>query len=208
MLSLLKSLAAALAAGTLIASTPAAAVSFVGHAFEAPAAGNSVTSYGSGATQSFDVNFGAMTRVTLAFITFRDEVAPTMSFNALVGNFTGLNLNGLLVRLTGGAVFEAPYGTVTGNFGVAAPPVVSPTLVSTGMLVPEPLQLSFGNPLGAMGQSDWVINFSGVDAGSTFGVSVTAVPEPGAYMMLLAGLALMGAVARSRGRGRNQDLPF
>jgi hypothetical protein len=198
--SLIKSFAAALVLGAALASAPAAAVTYVGHAFEAPSAGNSVTSYGAGDMQSFDVNFGVFTRATLAFVTFRDELAPSMSFNALVGNFTGFNFNGLLVRLTGGAVFEAPNGTVTGVFGTAGTPSIMPTLVSTGMVVPEPFAIHFGNPFGNMAEADWRINFSAVDAGSTFGVTITPVPEPGAYLMLLAGLALMGTIARAKSR--------
>lgn len=201
MSSTLNVFAAALAAASLLVAAPAGAVSYVGHAFNAPSAGNSVVAYGSAASQSFDVNFGAFTDVTLAFITFRNEAMPTMSFNALVGNFTGLNLPGLVVRLTGGATFDTPSGTVTGSFGVAGLPVVSPTLVSTAMTTPEPLQVSFGNPLAADGESDWIIDFSGVQAGSTFGVTISAVPEPGAAAMLLAGLALMGRIViRNRRR--------
>jgi hypothetical protein len=51
------------------------------------------------------------------------------------------------------------------------------------------------------GASDWMIDFSAVESGATFGLSVTAVPEPGTYAMLLAGLGLIGTMVRRRRRG-------
>jgi hypothetical protein len=45
-----------------------------------------------------------------------------------------------------------------------------------------------------------MIDFSAVESGATFGLSVTAVPEPGTYAMLLAGLGLIGTMVRRRQR--------
>ena len=159
---------------------------------------NAVVSFGSGAAQSFDIDFGSITRVTLAFVTFRDEAAPTMSFSALINNQSGYNFDGLNMRLTGGAVFQSPSGSVTPTFGTLAGTVVTPTQVVMSLSVGEPYALSFGNPLGEVGASDWMIDFSAVESGATFGLSVTAVPEPGTYAMLLAGLGLIGTMVRRR----------
>lgn len=204
MKTLSQTLAAAFALGIALSPIPASAVTYTGHVFATPAAGNSVVAYGSGDAQSFDINFGRFTQVTLTFINDDPFREPYMGFNALIGNFIGHNLTALSVRLTGGAEFDLPHGTVTGSFGIAGPTMVTPTLASTPMLVAEPYQVSFGNPLSLAGQSDWRINYSGVSAGSTFGVTVTAVPEPGAYLMLLAGLAAVGTMVRAKGRGRRE----
>lgn len=188
----------ATAVAATFVSAPTHAVSYVGASFASASASNSVVSYGADAAQSFDVNFGVLTNVTLEFVTLRDELAPTMSLNALVNNFTGFNIEGLLVKLTGGAVFQAPNGTVTPTFGTIGSTSVAPTLVSSYLSSGEGFAINFGNPLAQGGQSDWTVNFSAVEAGSTFGITVTAVPEPGTYAMLLAGLALMGTVVRRR----------
>lgn len=195
----LKSLVAGLAAAAaFLIATPAVAVDYVGASFAAPSSGNDVVAYGSGAAQSFDINFGTLTEVTLAFTTLRDEVAPTMSFNALINNFAGYNFEGLVVRLTGGAFFTGPSGTVTPTFGSIGAINAGSAAVTTVFGSGEPYAVNFGNPLSQGGQSDWTIDFSAVQAGSTFGVTVTAVPEPGVYGMLLAGLGLIGAIARRR----------
>jgi hypothetical protein len=191
---------AALALASVLAAPSAHAVEYVGARFAAPATGNAVVSYGSGDAQSFDIDFGTMTRVTLAFVTFRDEAAPSMSFSALINNFTGYNFEGLNVRLTGGAVFQSPSGSVIPTFGTLAGTVVTPTQVAMSFSPGEPYALSFGNPLGEVGASDWMIDFSAVESGATFGLSVTAVPEPGTYAMLLAGLGLIGTMVRRRQR--------
>ena len=191
---------AALALASVLAAPSAHAVEYVGARFAAPATGNAVVSYGSGDAQSFDIDFGTMTRVTLAFVTFRDEAAPSMSFSALINNFTGYNFEGLTVRLTGGAVFQSPSGSVIPTFGTLAGTVVTPTQVAMSFSPGEPYALSFGNPLGEVGASDWMIDFSSVESGATFGLSVTAVPEPGTYAMLLAGLGLIGTMVRRRQR--------
>lgn len=52
-----------------------------------------------------------------------------------------------------------------------------------------------------------VLNFSAVGASTSYGasldnVSVTAVPEPETYAMLLAGMGLVGAMARRRKAGK------
>lgn len=191
---------AALTLAAVLAAPSVHAVEYVGASFATPATGNAVVSYGSGGAQSFDIDFGTMTRVTLAFVTFRDEAAPSMSFSALINNFTGYNFEGLNVRLTGGAVFQSPSGSVTPTFGTLAGTVATPTQVAMSFSSGEPYALSFGNPLGEAGASDWMIDFSAVESGATFGLSVTAVPEPGTYAMLLAGLGLIGTMVRRRQR--------
>lgn len=188
---------AALLAAAL-ATAPAQAVQYTGATFSSAAASNSVVSYGADAAQSFDVNFGVLTATTLNFITMGDEVASTMSFNALVNNFTGYNFDGLTVKLTGGAVFVTPHGTVTPTFGVVGGTGVTADLVSSWFSTGDGYAVNFGNPLAQDGQADWAIDFSAVTSGSTFGITVTAVPEPETYAMLLAGLGMMAGIARRR----------
>jgi len=185
-------------AAAAVATAKAHAVDYVGASLENPSALNSVVSFGAGATQSFDVKFGVFTNVTLEFVTLRNELSPIMAFNALVNNFAGFNIEALQVKLIGGAVFQAPNGTVTPTFGTVGSTSVTPDLVSTTLSAGEGFAINFGNPLAQGGQTDWTINFSAVQASSTFGLTVTAMPEPEAYALMLAGLVLVGAVARRR----------
>ncbi len=50
----------------------------------------------------------------------------------------------------------------------------------------------------AGGQLNW--GLTGLSAGDVLNISVTAVPEPESIAMLLAGLGVLGAVARRRQR--------
>ena len=189
----------AIALGVLLAAAaPAHALEYTGASFRDASAGNAVVSYGSGLSQSFDIDFGTLSSVTLSFVTFRNEGASTMDFSALINNLTGLNFEGFTVKLTGGATFLSPYGTVTPGFGTIAGTTNSATQSSTSFSSGESYALEFGNPLSMPGQSDWTISFAGVQAGSTFGINVTAVPEPETYAMLLAGLGLVGSLVRRR----------
>lgn len=54
----------------------------------------------------------------------------------------------------------------------------------------------------ALAYEDWI--HSGPDY-NDFVVTVSAVPEPGNFAMLMAGLALLGAVAKRRAKGRYVD---
>jgi hypothetical protein len=52
----------------------------------------------------------------------------------------------------------------------------------------------------AINDSNQVVGYAGDEDGAAFGFSAVAVPEPGTWTMLIAGLALVGAAARGRCR--------
>lgn len=69
---------------------------------------------------------------------------------------------------------------------------------------------SIGMNWGASTGGDMYLVVSGVTNGSMGGlytgaISVTAVPEPESYAMLLAGLGVMGAIAVRRNKSKKQD---
>jgi hypothetical protein len=69
---------------------------------------------------------------------------------------------------------------------------------------------SIGMTWGASTGGDMYLVVSGVTNGSIGGlytgaISVTAVPEPESYAMLLAGLGVMGAIAVRRNKSKKQD---
>jgi hypothetical protein len=131
---------------------------------------------------SYTAHFGADHNATGAFtdtFTFNPAVGPSIA-NAvlqtldLVGNN---NLNFTSASLNGHALFLSPTGPY--EFAMLNPPVaVSGTLVLTVM----------GN----------VISPSASYSGD---INVAAVPEPETYGMLLAGLGIVGFLARRRNAG-------
>lgn len=95
------------------------------------------------------------------------------------------------------------YSNVDGTLFNADDTLLSSTGVNSG----NQLALTFG-PSAA---SSYYLNVTGMANGTQGGlyngaISVTAVPEPENHALLLAGLGLMGAIARRRSR-KSADLP-
>jgi hypothetical protein len=192
----LLALAAAAAVTALTAvSLPAHAARFVGVATEGPIVAED---YSDDALISFDLDFLSQTTATLSYrITDADLGGMGISFNAVLRNLADVGFTGYNLILSTGS-FD-PVGTVTRQFGGDATVSFNGAMASVRFDSPEYLDVELGDPLmSGFNQVDWAI--SGLSAGDRLSITVSAVPEPETYAMMLAGLAMMGWMAR-RSRG-------
>lgn len=182
-----------------IGSAPAWAVSFEGAISQGATV---VTPYVGTSLISFDVDFANTSLVSIDFRIEEDDLLQPVELNAVLRNFTGTGLNGYTLTLDKGSF--GSIGSVTRQFG-------GNTLVNqlSGQSVElnfnqsyEYLDVELGNALGTTpGAINWTL--TGLQAGDRVNLtlSVTAVPEPETYALLLAGLGVVGASAARRRQG-------
>lgn len=173
--------------------------------FQSLAAGGSASLYGDYSTDgvlAFDLDFHSLGTTTLNYVVGAADTAG-LSFSAMLNNFTGGAITGFNFVISGG---EFAYsGTVTRLFNGLLLSDVNFNGASAGIDFggAEFGDVELGNALVGSatptpGALDWTIN--GLSAGDVLSISVTAVPEPESIAMLLAGLGVIGAVARRRQR--------
>jgi hypothetical protein len=193
-MKLFKLLACALAAAAI--SSPASAVIFTG---SSAAGGVDVTDYSSPGVVSFDLDATALSNATMNFVLEADDLlAPTLSLNALVRNFSGQGIDNASFSLSG--IKFAQAGSVTPAFGALGAVSHTDNKASIAFSTPEFAEFHFGNPLGQAGKNDWALDLTGLAAGSAFSIT-TSVPEPASITMFLTALALFAVARRRKDRG-------
>ncbi|WP_332687439.1 PEP-CTERM sorting domain-containing protein [Devosia sp.] len=183
------------AAAALLAAMPAHAISFNG----VTGGDASVTDYSTDGLLSFDLDFSSFAPTTLSYtIDAADLLGGGLSFNAVLRNLIGaggVGVEGYSFSLSSGLFGN--LGTVTRQFGGTSSTSFSGSnaLVSFSSL--EFLDVEIGDPLGhGGGQMNWLIG--GLNAGDSLSLTVTAVPEPETYALLLSGLGMVGWLTRRR----------
>ncbi len=137
----------------------------------------------------------ATTPVTMVTGSFSDVALGNITF---IGNSTVSGLAGFVSKFTG------TFGNQTFTFDAPAITFSNVSLYSsTGTLSGVSLNESFN--FANLTSGTYTLKVSGSVAGGGTGgaiaqYSVTAVPEPETYAMLLAGLGVMGAIARRRSK--------
>jgi opacity protein-like surface antigen len=156
------------------------------------------TDYSTDGLIAFELDFQSLGTTTLSYVIGAADTA-SLSFNALLRNFTGEGITGFNFSISGGEFVYS--GTVTRQFDGSLITDIdfNGAHASVDLGSPEFLDVEIGDPLMAGGgRFDW--GFTGLSAGDVLNISVTAVPEPESIAMLLAGLGVIGAVARRRQR--------
>lgn len=165
------------------------------------------TSFSTPSLIAFDLTLFNTLPVTLVFDLDEEDInRGSADFNALVREVAGAGIPGLRLTLSGGASFdfvEAPRAAsqwgdaLTGSVFSASPTDLSLGFVT---LAGNPVTETYlGNPLSEDGIPDWHVNLRGLGAGEQFTLTVAVVPEPGEWMLMLAGLGLVGFATRRRG---------
>jgi len=186
--------AAALAATLLLASSAHAAVLLTTGGSPA----NGITDYSTPGGVSFDLDLENFNAATLRFAIEEGDLLGPLHLNALVRNMTGSALNQLHVGLQG--IGFAGAGSVTPGFGAVAEVRSTGQYASIAFARPEWAEFYFGNPLGAPGQRDWLLDTRGLRAGDTF-VITAKVPEPSSLALMLPALCLAGLMGARRRKG-------
>lgn len=146
-----------------------------------------------------DIGFNADTSVTLNLLVDENDWLGRVNFNAVIDQYqAGQSLRPLSLTLTGGATFVQIGGLETlpgeGPASVALTNGGQTALISFGG---SAQQVFLGNPFGELLQ-DWQIGVTNLSVGSSYSLTVSAVPEPGAMALVLAGLGFSGLLARRR----------
>lgn len=195
----MKFISSLIAAAAALALVPAAhAVSLQGGAVQT-VAGSNVEDFSTDGFLSFDLGLQTLQPVTLNFVVGAND-GGALAFAALVQNFLGYNVQSLNISLGNGVTFDL-LGTAIPTFSTATVGLLNSSEALVSVAAPgEGLDVELGNVFGdTAGAADWMLNLNGLQAGQSFSMTITtAVPEPSAIAMVLAGLGVAAGVARRR----------
>ena len=181
----------------LYAAAPAQALTFEGAVTQGATV---ATDYSTIGQLSFDLDLANGSPAVLSWRVDDEDLLAPIAFNAVIRNYTGAGLQGLVLTLDRGTF--GSVGSVTRQFG-GDWAVTGSGAVRTITFTPEDyLDVELGNALGGAGKTDWTLAQAGSQVGDRFSLTVSAVPEPSQVALLLAGLGAVGWVARRRQAGR------
>jgi hypothetical protein len=159
--------------------------------------GTVVTDFSGVSLVSFDIDFRSFAPAVIEFRVDSGDMLAPITLSSVLRNFTGSGFSGFELTLDRGIFASA--GTVTPQFGGTATVLLNGNAATINFSALEFLDVEVGNAFGTTsGATNW--GLSNLMAGDRFTLSVTPVPEPGTYAMLLAGLGVLGFMARRSAR--------
>lgn len=189
----IKQVAAGVAAALALAGSANAAVLLTTGGSPA----NTITDYSAEGAVSFDLDLENFNAATLRFALEEADLLGPLSLNALIRNLSGTAMDQFHFRLRG-ISFAVP-GSVTPTFGTLGELKHGADYASIAFASPEWAEFHFGNPLGMDGESNWLLDTRGLNAGDTFVISAN-VPEPSTLALMLPTLCMAGLMAARRRR--------
>lgn len=185
--------AACLAAGLALSGAANAVV------LTSASGANPVEDFSGTGMVAFNLDLQDFSSTTLNFVLDAGDLQGPLSFDALVRNLAGADLNRFSFRLQG--IRFAGAGTVTPAFGTVGAVDADDSLAVINFSTPEYAEFQFGDVFGMPGQTDWLLDTTGLQAGDSFSITAS-VPEPSTAALLLPMLC-MGLMAAARRRKKD-----
>lgn len=149
-----------------------------------------------------ELQFQSQAPVSLSFTLEDGDAGGAVSFNAIVREISVAAMSQVRLVLSGGALFSVPAGSTFTLAGAALAPTLTAGNTQVALLAsPATAEVYLGNPLGLFGAQDWQIGFGPLAPGAGFTLTVTQVPEPQTWALLLGGLGGLLVMARRRHPG-------
>lgn len=146
-----------------------------------------------------DLAFLSQAPVSLAFTLDDGDAGDAVSFNAIVREISGAAMSQVRLVLSGGALFSVPAGSTFTVAGDALVPNLTAGNTQVDLLASPPTnEIYLGDPFGLFGAQNWQIGFGQLASGDSFTLTVTQVPEPQTWALLLGGLGGLLVMARRR----------
>jgi PEP-CTERM motif len=181
------------ATALVLAAAPAQALIYQGATVQG---GTVVTNYAATGLVSFDIDFASLAPATLRYTVQADDLSMPLELSSMLRNLAGgVGFDGYTLQLSSGSFAQA--GSVTRQFGGSTQLALNGSTAQLTFAPPEYLDVEIGNALGSTpGTLNW--RLAGLQAGDSFSLTVSPVPEPGTWALMLAGVAIMGRLARRR----------
>lgn len=160
---------------------------------------NPVEDFSGAGSVAFNLDLQDFSSTTLNFVLEADDLQGPLSFDALVRNLAGADLNRFSFSLQG--IRFAGAGSVTPSFGSIGAIDAGATAAVIDFATPEYAEFQFGDVFGGAGQ-DWLLDTAGLQAGDSFSITAT-VPEPSTAALVLPMLCMAGLSAAARRRRKD-----
>jgi len=155
------------------------------------------TAFVGGLQAGVDFGFFNTLGASVTFLLEQGDVdAGSVLFSSIISALpAGAVLDQVTLSLDAGTSFFVVGGATTLDGGAPSVSVFGNGVLLS--LAPASSEIYLGNSLG-LGATNWTIQLGSLGVGGKFTLTVTPVPEPETYALMLAGLGLVGTIVRRR----------